>query len=129
MGFQNSKGTLSKLQNNIQNLKDARKVADIFSRETFQIFNILLKKKKSASTISLCLLLFTFSRLGHTEVPLTVTHLWVLLPGSDTTTIQPRVAETALTSLQMFLHLLSITTSCLCPLFPFTLKGSLLWFH
>lgn len=46
MGFQNSKGTLSKLQNNTQNLKDARKVADIFSRETFQIFNVLLKKKK-----------------------------------------------------------------------------------
>lgn len=82
MGFQNSKATLSELQNKTKNPTRCQEsievlfiqmivaVGDIFSMETFQIFNILLKGGCSANTISVLCFLLICSELDNTEIPL-----------------------------------------------------------
>ena len=107
-------------------------VADISSMVTFQIFNVLLKGRRSANTMSVFSLLSTCSKLGYTEIPLAAAYFDLKLVAGDSTIIQLRdTATAALTAFQMFLHLVSINTRCLCALFPFTLKCSLqeLLFH
>lgn len=107
-------------------------VVDIFSMVTFQIFNILLKGRCSANTMSAFSLLLTRSKSGYAEIPLAAAYFNLKLVAGDTTVIQLRDTATAsLTAFQMFLHLLSINSGCLCALFLFRLKCSLqkLWFH
>lgn len=95
MGFQNSKGTLSELQNitkpptrcqesiEVLFIQMIVKVGDIFSTVTFQIFNIVLKGRCSANTISVFFLLLICSELGYTGIPLAATPPYLKMMASS----------------------------------------------